>query len=75
MRTEPPFNLNEPFPNPKEVKPIREIGKPKPFDPRDKKENPPKKSEKPDEEDEEEKKKPPNNDPTGNLGNELDNTI
>jgi hypothetical protein len=69
MRTEPPFNINEPFPNPEELKPIREIEKLKPFDPKDKKENPPKKNKK---REKEEEKNPPNNDLTGDLGKGID---
>jgi hypothetical protein len=69
MRTEPPFNLNEPFPNPKELKPIRETEKMKQPDLRDGKEDLPEKGKK---REKKEKKDLPKNDTTGDLGNKID---
>jgi hypothetical protein len=69
MRTEPPFNINEPFPNPDEIKPIKPIEKDQPVDGEKKGDQKNKDFEK------KEKQKVPPVDPFGNLGNKIDITI
>ena len=69
MRTVEPFNINEPFPNPEAVKPVKPIEKVRPVGGEKKGDQKNNDSEK------KEKSKIPPADPFGNLGNKIDTTI